>query len=115
MSDGHPWPETYHVATEKVVAYLLNPDHPVGGLKTPVYLARGFSLARWEILVQALLVHTREARRTKVVEDARGVRFVFEGPLRTPNAQPLNLRTVWQVDHDDTVARFITAKPLDPV
>ena len=113
MIDGHEWPEGFHVAPEKVVEYLLNSHHPIGGLKTPVYLARGFSLARWEGLLHALLVHAKEARRAKVVENTRGVKFVFEGPLRTPNNLPLHLRTVWQVDHGDTVARFITATPLD--
>ena len=46
--------EAAEVSYEKVVAYLLNPEHPDGAGKAQFFAARGFNADQWEILADAL-------------------------------------------------------------
>ena len=42
------------VSHEKIVSYLLNPQHPDGAGKAAFFFAAGFRLDRWEDLASAL-------------------------------------------------------------
>jgi hypothetical protein len=43
----------------KIVDYLLEPSHPVGGGKAKFFLSRGFTRANWMELKRALLAQNQ--------------------------------------------------------
>ncbi len=49
-----PNAERAEVSRDKIVDYLLNPQHPDGAGKAAFYLAAGFGVERWEELADAL-------------------------------------------------------------
>lgn len=105
-------PKLYYVDQAKIDQYLLNADHPKGGPKAAFFLAFGFIAYDGWRLASALHAHALEAILTDCSATRHGVKFVFEGPIRSPDNRNPNVRSVWQVDRGDDVARFITAKPL---
>lgn len=78
-----PGRERLLVEREKVVDYLLNPDHCYGASKARFFGAFGFRREAWEVPRDALCEHGR----------------------RPP------ICTVWQLNADQTAPRLITAYP----
>lgn len=99
------------VPKAKITEYLLSRSHPDGRSKAE-YLARfGFQAEAWPVLREALLQH---AVAGQVVDEARseyGVRYVVEGPLRTPDGRNPVHRTVWIIEATSITPRLITAYP----
>jgi hypothetical protein len=108
------WPNRFVVDTAKVTQYLLNLDHPHGWSKARFFLSVGFGPADPAIMADALLAQARPETFTDAAHSPHGVRFGFEGPLRTPSGAAVHVRTAWQVDANDAsgTARFLTAFPL---
>ena len=107
-----PEADAAFVEPAKLVDYLLNPDHPVGGDKA-AFLARfGFRRERWPILEAALLAH---ARAGGVVVGERhtvyGHHDTVEGPLPTPDGRDPIVRTARVVAWGTRRPRFVTAHP----
>jgi hypothetical protein len=106
-----PWPSLWQVAEDKLIKYLLDIDHPVGGSKAKFFLGFGFSPAEPEALASALAAHPWLNPQGRLVTPPIGLpRLTFEGPLVAPDGRAPRVRTVWEVTPDDT-ARFLTAYP----
>jgi hypothetical protein len=95
------------VAKAKITGYLLDP-HKSGG-KDKFFLALGFTSADWHVMAAALRDHAVANPVTGSVSDQWGTRYTVVGPLRTPNRINPRVKSVWQIDHGDTIPRLITA------
>ena len=107
-----PNAERATVPRDKIVRYLLNPAHPVGGSKARFFLEHGFSAAEWSRLASALQQHARENEISETEQTKHGTRFVVDGPLIAPDGTILNVRTAWYIDAGGAAPRFVTAHPL---
>lgn len=114
MTGSIGYPVQFRIEIDKVVKYLLDPDHDDGGPKCRFLLSVGFSVGDPVTLMAALADHRRPERLTKESAVPFGRRYHFEGPLLCPNGTSANIRTVWQIDDQPGLhpARFITLKPL---
>ena len=96
----------FFVPREKLVAYLLNPQHPEGGSKARFFMALGFSPEAPEALEAALLQNAAEAqevgRRPGYL--GQGLRGSLRGPRRE-----VFLQSLWYLEGE--VARLVTAYP----
>jgi hypothetical protein len=100
------------VPERKITAYLLSPTHPDGSSKEKFFTAFGFSLNDWEKLKNALIGHIADNEVTKVEDTPFGTRYVIEGAILTPdNRNPL-LRSVWFIETEESIPKFVTAYPL---
>jgi hypothetical protein len=101
------------VERDKILVYLLNPEHLIGMSKAHFFTNFGFSADKWEQLAKALLVHgqTHEVRRVR--ETSFGPRYEVEGALKTPDGREPIIRSVWQLDKGAGAPRLITAYPLE--
>jgi hypothetical protein len=104
--------ESAEVPRAKIVSYLLSTSHPGGRGKAAFFKRFGFSPDAWQTLAEALRQHAAEHDVSNVEETPFGRRYVIEGPLRAPDGRSPNVRTVWFVEHAETVPRFVTAYPL---
>lgn len=59
----------------------------------------------------ALLRHVVEGVVIQRHEGAQGVTYAVEGPPRTPDGRNPPFRTVWLVEWDQPVPRFVTGYP----
>ena len=107
-----PNAEIAHVERNKIVAYLLAPDHPEGAGKAEFFAHFGFTLDSWEVLAEALLVHARTHPVSAVSETQYGTKYRIEGPVVCPNGRNPSIRTVWIVDRGSDTPRLVTAYPF---
>ncbi len=99
-----PSAEKAEVSRRKVVAYLLNSEHPDGWGKAAFFARFGFSRHAWN--AAALRNHVLENDVASVVKTPSGVRYLIEGPIEAPN-----VRSVW-FQEGNLPPRLVTAYPL---
>jgi hypothetical protein len=100
------------VAYDKIVGYLLNPEHPEGGDKCEYLTRFGFSVAQWKVLAAALIDHAKENEVVKTEATKYGTRYVVEGLIKSPDKRNPDLRSVWFIRNDENFPRLVTAYRL---
>ena len=100
------------VPERKIIHYLLNPAHPVGGSKAAFFLRAGFTVPQWQRLAEALVRHARENDVVESEQTPHGTRHVVDGPLTAPDGTRLNVRSAWYINPGGGAPRFVTAHPL---
>ena len=95
----------------KVVDYLLDPSHRVGGSKARFFSSMGFARSSWETLADALRAHGQQHEVSSTVDTGFGPRYEVTGELDTPSGRRPRVTTVWQVDAGRVAPRLITAYP----
>lgn len=100
------------VEQRKITEYLLNLDHEQGASKARFFLARGFSLAAWTALCDALVAQGTNNRVTKITQTVFGVRYQVDCHCPTPDGMNPCIRSVWEIVHDGQCPRLLTAHPL---
>lgn len=101
------------VEPEKILEYLLNPEHRTGASKAIFFAKFGFGTERWEQLAAVLLAHGQTHRVSQVIETGFGPRYEVDGALKTPDGRAPLVRSVWQWDDGAVAPRLITAYPLE--
>ena len=103
--------EEAYVAQEKITLYLLNRDNPDSESKANFFSRFGFDIEHWNSLADALRLHATHHEVVSVMENERGVRYVLDGDLETPDGRNPYVRVVWMVDEGSDIPRLITAYP----
>lgn len=108
-----PKADSVRIERDKIVSYLLNPEHRYGASKARFLADFGFTLKNWRQLETALreLAFHNEVTRQKATPF--GPRFEVDGNLRTPSGLAPRMRSVWQMDERDVAPRLITVYPLE--
>lgn len=106
-----PHAESAVVEREKIVGYLLNPQHPDGASKAKFFLSLGFRTEQWEKLAEALRELINRSPTMRTVESIHGRKYV-EGTIQSPGGISPRIRTVWIVDRGRLAPRLVTAYPL---
>lgn len=107
-----PYVENAVIPEAKITRYLLNDEHSRGKDKAIFFMRFGFSLEQWQVLRDALLEHLQLHEVSSTLDTPEGVHYVIDGTLNTPDEREPNVRTVWAIDTDSEIPRFITAYPL---
>jgi hypothetical protein len=102
------------VSKEKVVGYLLNPEHPDGASKARFFTTFGFSTDDWQQLADSLRKVAVQNDVARTVESEHGIKYIVEGSISTPSGQSPLVRIIWIVDRGQTTPRLVTAYPLQP-
>lgn len=105
-----PGAEGAVISREKIIAYLLNPDHPDGAAKARVLAHAGFEVSNPELLERAL-------RKQHLTSDGRegrfspfGRKYEITGPLAGPIGT-VTVTSVWMIRHGETTPRLVTIVP----
>jgi hypothetical protein len=106
-----PNANTAELSREKIVGYLLNPEHPDGAGKAAFFYAAGFRVERWQELADALKSLAERVPVTRSVDSSHGSKYIVDGPIGTPSGRTVTVRTVWIVDRGSQVPRLVTAFP----
>ena len=108
-----PYLERREIPKRKIVNYLLDLTHPDGRGKAIFFMRFGFTLEKWEQLADALRTHAHEHEVAQVEQSPFGVRYVVEGSLNTADGRNPIVRSVWFVETDQDITRFVTAYALE--
>jgi Domain of unknown function (DUF6883) len=98
------------IAAEKLTEYLLNMSHKRGAAKARLLLGVGYrpDAPRLESDLRAQHL-SLDVTRTS--ENAYGVVYEIEGPIKTPSGKTVRFCSIWQIDAGTDVPRFITMYP----
>lgn len=99
------------IAADKLTGYVLNVSHKRGGPKARLLLGVGYGLDNPQSLASDLRAQHLSLDVTRTHENAYGVVYEIEGPIKTPNGKSVRFCSVWQVDTGTDVPRFITMYP----
>jgi hypothetical protein len=99
------------IASEKIVDYLLNVDHPDGGPKARVLLSAGFDRDRPGESERALREQhlTRDARPGK--PSPFGTKYEITGALQGRRGSVV-VESIWIIRHGETMPRLVTVVPV---
>jgi hypothetical protein len=106
-----PYAQRAVIAREKLTDYLLSPRHAVGKDKAAWFAAFGCSAARWTEFAAALERHARDNDVAERRDTPRGIYYIIEGALDTPDRRNPAVRSVWLVRTGEDFPRFVTAYP----
>ena len=97
------------IADEKLTHYLLVPR--IRDDKSSFFRRGGYTLDNWRLLVADLLsqVLSHEAEFSR--RNMHGDLYTIRAPLRGPNGVILDIVSVWIVERETVVTRFVTAYP----
>ncbi|MCU0481140.1 MAG: hypothetical protein MUE54_08005 [Anaerolineae bacterium] len=108
-----PFVENAVVPKNKITLYLLNLDSKNGKSKARFFLAFGFTIETWQIMVDALKHHAQTHDVQSVVpRPPFGTHYVIEGMLITPDGRNPQVRVIWSIDEYSIIPRLISAYPL---
>ena len=99
------------IEPSKVRDYLLSSSHPVGRFKAVVFLALGYTQENWEKLRDDLLAIARTGVAVPSEPSMYGQMYEVSGKLAGPNGQAGYFKTIWLVESEKSVPRFLTAYP----
>ena len=98
------------IAEEKIIQYLLNPEHPDGASKARVLARAGFHADYPHELEKAL----REQHLTLDAEHGKpspfGVKYDISGGLIGPSGLVL-VKSIWMIKFGESIPRLITIIP----
>lgn len=100
------------IPESKILKYLLDEAHPTGKHKAVFFKRFGFDIERWTVLKIALLQHAADHEISSTLSTTEGIHYVVEGELETPDGRNPQIRSVWVIDMESEMPRFITAYPL---
>jgi hypothetical protein len=101
------------VSERKLTAYLLSLEHESGRGKARFFHRFGFHPDRWHVLKEALIEHARTNHVIMHEHSRFGIRYICEGPIRSPDGRNPMIRSVWFIDFGDEVPRLVSAYPLE--
>jgi len=105
-------PECLRIDDEKVLNYLLNDEHPIGGSKAKFFKSIGFSDRDIDGFKSAMRRHaTINPIAVKKMHDF-GEKLIVDCFIEMPNTRSYCIRTVWNDHYDGQPPRLITAHPL---
>ena len=100
------------VPRDKILEYLLNPEHPLGSPKARFFFARGFSIEEWQRLAAALNGHPARNPVEETIATAFGTKYVVRCKVETPDGRNPCIVTVWMQEQAEP-ARLVTAYPAE--
>ena len=102
-----------YVPLEKLTDYLLSETHAVGKSKARYFRSYGFHAGSAHNLAQGLLEIAQNAQVETFERSPYGTKYVLDGELQTPNGVMIQVRTIWIVENNMEVPRFVTAYPTE--
>ncbi|MCC6227424.1 MAG: hypothetical protein IT195_13610 [Microthrixaceae bacterium] len=107
-----PFPDADNaiITQEKLLDYLLNPAHPVGGPKAAWFASLGYTQRNWEQLRNDLLSVAQSCNTFNAKPSPFGVKYETEGEIGCEGYQPATVFVVWIVE-ENSPPRLITAYP----
>ena len=99
------------VESRKILDYLLNPDHEIGGPKSKFFFKFGFDRENPEIFEKALKTHAVERTVSEIKESSYGTKYTLVCEIKTPDSRNPCIVTVWIINNDSDTPKLVTAYP----
>jgi hypothetical protein len=102
-----------YLPLEKVKNYLLSETHAVGKSKARYFRSYGFNDENASDLAQGLLMIAQNTPVESSERSPYGTKYILDGELETPNRVMIHVRTIWIIESNTDIPRFVTAYPTE--
>ena len=92
---------------------MLSETHAVGKSKAEYFRSYGFDIGNTGQLTQGFLAIARNAQVAGSEESLYGTKFILDGELETPKGVMIRVRTIWIIEANQDIPRFVTAYPIE--
>jgi hypothetical protein len=106
-----PSSEKATVPREKIVDYLLNVEHPVGGSKANWFIGLGYDPADPDVLIHDLIGVAQSCEDFVEQQAPHGIKYVALGRIVSPTQVYADVMTVWILEPEAGGPRLVTAYP----
>lgn len=103
--------EKAYIPFSKLIDYLLSETHITGKSKSKFFRMFGFNESNLDVLKQCLLAIANTQDVVEVNTSPHGTKYIIDGNLFTPINRFVRVRTVWIIEKDQDIPRFVTAHP----
>lgn len=101
------------IEKNKIVNYLLNPNHPDGKVKADFFSANGINSGNAVLLEVLLKQQALNNEITKKAATIYGLKYIFESVLKFPNNKNHLIRSVWISEENEKIIKFVTAYKIE--
>jgi hypothetical protein len=99
------------IEEDKLVSYLLNPNHRRGGSKARLLNSLGYGATEWQRLAHDLRNQHLISDIVEQQATAWGDRYDIVAPLAGPIGDTMMFHSIWQIDLGSDRPRLITMYP----
>ncbi|MGK7940987.1 MAG: DUF6883 domain-containing protein [Crocosphaera sp.] len=97
------------VDPRKITQYLLVPKQKND--KSQFLAQYGYNQNNWQQLQQDILTSSRPAEILDLIPSGWGLRIKLRNHWQTPNKKRIQVISIWQIDHNNQKANFVTLYP----
>ncbi len=90
---------------------MLSQTHAIGKSKSKFFRRFGFDDTNVAVLEQGLKKIAQEYEIIEKISIPYGEKYIIDGVLQTPIGREIRVRTVWIIEKDESIPRFVTAHP----
>ncbi|MDJ0658336.1 MAG: hypothetical protein QNJ42_02485 [Crocosphaera sp.] len=99
----------FAVDSRKITQYLL--VSKTKNDKSQFLAQYGYTQNNWQQLQQDILTSSRPAEILDLIPSGWGLRLKLRNHWQTPNKKNIQVITIWQIDHKNQQANFVTLYP----
>ena len=100
------------IPKEKLIKYVLSETHPIGKFKAKLFRSLGFNETNLHLFEKELQSLAKLQDVKDIVKSQYGTKYIIEGQIRTPNRTVLKIQTVWIIEKNQNIPRFVTVYPV---
>lgn len=100
------------IPKEKLIDHLLSETHSIGKFKARFFSKLGFDTTNVNLFEESLL---KIAKTEKIIDEiitTYGTKYILEGKLDNPVGKKVIVRTLWIIEKDKIIPRFVTVYPV---
>ncbi|MDQ3019775.1 MAG: hypothetical protein M3R36_04280 [Bacteroidota bacterium] len=101
-----PFLDSIVIEESKLTNYILNANHPDGGVKAKFLIKRRFDK---DSIKTALINQAKNEEVKEVKKSEFGIKYIIESKINSPDGKTFFLRSVWIVYLNEKFVKFITA------
>ncbi len=99
------------VPEAKLSEYLISETHAVGKAKAKFLRILGYDEDNLDLLADGLIKIPNTQEINQKISSKHGTKYVISGLLPTLVGKTVKIKTIWIINKDENVPRFITAYP----
>ena len=107
-----PFGKKARIPKEKITGYIPSETHSKGKIKAKFFRHYGFDESNVTLLEKSLIKIASTQETSNIVESDHGTKYVIKGKIKTPSGKIIQVRTIWIIEPNQEVPRFVTAYPV---
>lgn len=100
------------IQKEKLIDYVLSETHSTGRFKAKYFRRLGFDETNIHLLEEALRKIAKKEEIQDEITSQYGIKYILDGQINSPIGKIVRVTTVWIVEKDQNIPRFVTVYPV---